>query len=506
MKLLYCFLGISLGISIPAFSQDLLVFKGTVRCYIENDPQATKGAKNLVVVPGFIPAKAGMTGPQGYYELNTAVPLQKLEGKYVVFYYISSCKQCEVKKSVFVSEDQVRPANNKNLALTIETILMNAGCKNTELGAFQSDSIYNSFVRMPGQDLEKISALNVVTATPGFLNLLTNAVSVVAIGGGGGTFFADTAGLAQGKINGYGNFLFASPMILTGNTGFNFSPHRDLTESTFWNPSALAGANQKGGVHLFTNLKNNGKLSAFAKINDQFTIGAGGIYTEQDNFRSTRFRGGGQTVVVDSHFQKLKEYAAFLAPAYKVNNKLSVGIALKSIWQNFTIPQRLELDINSGQRDFFDSTVNRQKFDVDVSFSYNLTRSLKAGLNLMNLAGTKLYADAFPAGKKNISERQLRSFGLGLCYKWKQFNFGTDVLITEDDLYDVTVGINYIPFNNALLAGGFAFKQQSFSLSFKMKYFRLSYVNDNDLMVNEKRKGKIDLLNGQLYTGLAFVF
>ena len=118
----------------------------------------------------------------------------------------------------------------------------------------------------------------------------------------------------------------------------------------------------------------------------------------------------------------------------------------------------------------------------------------------MNLAGTKLDADALPAKKKIVPVQQLRSFGLGLCYKWKQFNFGTDVLVIQSDLYDVSLGVNYIPFNNVLLSGGYA------SLGIRIKYFRLSYINDNDLLVNDRHKGKAGILNGQLHSGFSFTF
>ncbi len=221
-----------------------------------------------------------MTGAQGYYEINTGVPLQKLEGKYVTVFYISSCKECEMKKNVFVSEDQVKPISGKNLSsLTIETMMMAAGCKKTELQAFQSDSIYNSFTRQPAQDLEKASALNVLTASPGFLNLLTSVVTVAGVGGGDSP--ADTITILPGNIA-YGNFLFASAMNLSGNTGFNFAPNRDLTEAVFWNPASLANTYNTAGINLFANFKNNYKVSGYGKINDRFTIGAGGIYTKQD--------------------------------------------------------------------------------------------------------------------------------------------------------------------------------------------------------------------------------
>ena len=108
------------------------MFQGTVKCYIQDDQRATKGANNVIVVPGFIPSKTGITGQQGYYELNTAVPLSKIDGKYVMLYYVSACKLCEQKRNVFVSEDQVR-SSGKNLSyVPIPTIQMAASCRQTD--------------------------------------------------------------------------------------------------------------------------------------------------------------------------------------------------------------------------------------------------------------------------------------------------------------------------------------------------------------------------------------
>ncbi len=487
-----------------AYSQENLVFKGTVKCYIADDPRSTKGAKNVIVVPGFVPIKTGMTGTQGFYEINTGIPAEKLDGKYVLVYFISSCKTCESKRNVFVSEDQMRPDAKKNVSnLTLETMLMAAGCKNTELKPLQSDSIYNSFVKLPAQNLDNIAALNVVTATPGFLNLLTTLVTAGAVGGGSSNAEPNT--ILPGKIR-YGQFLLASPMSLSTNTGFNFAPSRDVSEALFWNPSALANNHHLWGVYASSNFRTNHKLSGFAKINEQLSVGLGGIYTKQDEFRPTNYQGLNGTPATP--LRSLKEYAAYLSPIYQINKKLSVAVTGKSVWQTLDRPARInvsgsqQMPVNT----FIDSTDNLQKFDADISVSYKVSPSFQLGLNAMNLAGTELYADAVAVKKLVVPVQQLRSFGLGACYKWKQFNFGTDLLFTQNDLYDVSLGVNYIPFNNALISGGFAFKQKSFSLAYRMKYFKVGYVNDNNFLINDKRKGKSNIFNGYIYSGLSFEF
>jgi len=98
-----------------------------------------------------------------------------------------------------------------------------------------------------------------------------------------------------------------------------------------------------------------------------------------------------------------------------------------------------------------------------------------------------------------------RSLGLGLVYKWQRFNVGADLLLTEDEFYDAAIGVNYVPFNNALISAGFAVKQMSYSLAFRIKNFRIAYINDNDFLVNERRESKLSgFFNGQIYGGFIF--
>ena len=166
MKKSFCLL-LSLA-CLPAvlFCQGILVFKGTVKCFITGDERATQGAKNVIVVPGFIPQKSGMTGDQGYFEINTGLSLDKLEDKYVELYFVSNCQPCEKKTSVFISADQVRVVRRENgttfCYITVPTIKMTAACKQTELDPLKSDDMLIKIEARPGEDPDKVSHLNVV--------------------------------------------------------------------------------------------------------------------------------------------------------------------------------------------------------------------------------------------------------------------------------------------------------------------------------------------------------
>lgn len=492
------------------FAQPLII-KGQIKC-VQNT-NSTKGAENIIVVPAFMPSKATetITRPSGYFEFNTGVPVETLQDKIVSVYVISRCSNCkEIVKRVFVSEDQDRQNRNDDKRyVTIKDWMLNANCQAAELRPFAVDSILAVVIKQPAQDLGKVSAATALTGTPAFLNFIANVTAVAGVASFPvGDITAKS--LSPGKIN-YGNFLLASPLFHSANTGFNFSPARDMSEAMFWNPSAIANARKPYNISLLTNIKNNGKLGGYLKLNERISLGAGFIYTMQDEFRKSIYTYdiGGTNNTIDSTAMKLKEYAAFISPVYKVNKQFSVALTIKSVWQHFNIPFKgnigsAEVAPNKGPVTFTDSTINKQHFDFDVSASYKITSSLQVGINLMNLAGTKLYADAFVAGQANRPVQQQRSLGLGITYKWQRFNVGVDGLFTKDGFYDAAFGVNYVPFNNALISAGLSVKQLSYSFAFRIKYFRIAYINDNDWLINEKRKGKSGIMNGHIYGGFIF--
>ncbi|MFC0773650.1 hypothetical protein [Terrimonas alba] len=497
-----------------AVCQDLII-KGRIRC-INQTPNSTKGAENIVVVPTFMPSRSAITAssPSGYFEFNTKTDLQKLQDKQVNINIISRCSNCkDMVKRVFISEDQDRQNRDDSKSyVTIKKWMVEKNCKEVELSSFKADSVLNVVMKQPDVKLSELGNATAVAGTPALLNLLTTLTTVlVPVPPATGIFQA--VELREGQIS-YGQFLFASPLTHTASTGFNFSPARDLSESVFWNPSALVNSKKQLNINFLTNVKNNGKLNGFFKITDKVYLGVGGIYTRQDEFRDGDFKSDptDPTEVpkfVDSLTMKLKEYAVYISPAYKINNQLSVGLSAKSIWQDFNIPNTINIQQDQDgitSNTFTFNSVKKQRFDVDVSVSYKVSKQLQVGLNAMNLAGTKLYADAFVPGQENIFFQNQRSFGLGLCYKWQRFNFGADLLFTEDDFYDAAFGVNYVPFNDALISAGIAVKQLSYSFAIRLKHFRLAYIDDNDFLINEKRKGKSGVLNGRLYGGFAFSF
>lgn len=511
MKYILVYLHLLVLLSNTAVGQTLVI-KGRVRC-LNQSANSTKGAENIVVVPTFLPSKSTVTAtsPAGYFEFNTNASFAKLQDKMVNIHLVSGCNQCaQTVKRVFVSEDQDRSRKDSFLAyMTIKDWKLDKNCNGIELSPRQADSVLALIVQQPGQDLAKVNPATALVGTPALLNLLTTLTTVVSTVSNAGTFQAEQLG--PGKIR-YGHFLAASALFHTANTGFNFSPARDMSEAVFWNPSAIVNSRKKYNISLLTNVKNYAKAGGFFKVNDRIAVGAGFIFATQDEYRSVVYANvdnNDNKVNFDSSLFKLKEYAAYISPSFKVNNKLSIGVGIKSVWQKLTVANRLQIDFDDDGNTtnvFTDSTITKQKVDVDVSASYKISTSLQVGLNVMNIAGSELYGAAFVPGQQNIAMTNLRSLGVGVCYKWQRLNAGVDAIFTEDGFYDAAIGLNYVPFNNALLSAGLAVKQLSYSFAFKMKFFRIAYISDNDWMVNERRKGRSGILNGRIYGGFVIDF
>lgn len=485
-----------------------LVLKGRVRCYNQHR-SSSKGAENVVIVPTFVPGKSTITAsaPAGYFEIDTNVPFENLRDKQVHLYIVSRCGQCrQVARRVFVSEDQdKRSSDPKKAFVTVRDWKLDGNCLDAELTAFKADSVLAVVMKQPAVSVKDMSSATAVVGAPPLLNLLSTVAGVPAVVAQG-QFFAER--LDSGNVQ-YGNFLLASPLYFSSNTGFNFSPSRNLSEAMFWNPSAIATSRGLHNISLFTNARNNLKLGGYVGLTEKIFLGAGLLYTKQSESRTVvynldRSNPDPATERPERHILKLDEYAVMVSPVFKINNRFSIAITGKLISQRFNAPDSLDRPDRNIDAVFFDSTISRKVFDGDFSLSFKVSNAFQVGLNVMNLSGSTLYEDAFVAGQVNRSYVNQRSAGLGLTYKWRRFNFGTDLLFTEDGFYDATFGVNFVPFNNALIAAGVSLKQTSYSISLLLKHFRITYIQDNDAMYYERRKEKISFFNGRLYTGFSF--
>lgn len=512
MKTFILFVSILSILSITGNAQEVII-KGTLRCTNNGVSTSTKGAVNIIIIPSFNPkaSVATTTTPQGFFQLNTGWNARDLRDKDVTLYIITKCSSCKVIQRVFISEDlDKRNTDPTKMYVTVKGWKILEKCSETELPDILSEQLLDSAHNLPAQDISGKAPGSQAMSPVSFINLFQKLVTPVATGNQG---IFKAISLDPGKIR-FGIFLHSSPMTNTDNTGFNFSPSRNLSEAVFWNAASIANSSKPNNISLLANFKNNIKLSAYQQISKDFYVGLGGIYTKQDQRRKLTAQklnsNDPSTNLPVTRSEKLEEFAVFLAPVYKINNNLSAGVTIKSIWQQFNNPNLIAIerdDVDDIDYNFFlDDSIKRQNFDVDLSINYKITSYLQAGVTVMNVAGTKLYADMFIADSANQTYLNQRAYGVGLCYKRGRLNVGVDALFTDKDFYDASLGVNYVPFNDALIAGGYAFNQQSFSLSFRLKNFKIAYINDNNLVINDVKVAKSKIFDGKIYSGFVFDF
>jgi hypothetical protein len=490
-----------------------VIIKGTLRCINNGVTTSTRGAINIIIIPSFNPkaAVATTTTPQGFFQINTGWNARSLRDKNVTLYIITKCSSCKKIQRVFISEDlDKRNTDPDKLYVTVKGWKILENCTESELPDLLSEQLLDSARLLPPQDISEKAPGSQALASGGFVNLFQKLLTAAIVPPATGTFIANE--LSPGKIK-YGKFLQASAITNTDNTGFNFSPSRNLSEAVFFNAAAIAKSNSSNNISLLTNLKNNLKFSAYKQISPKLYLGLGGIYTKQDEFRRVVYIGSfpADDPITKSgqHSEKLQEYAAFLTGAYAVNSKLSLGVTAKSMWQQFNNPVSLfigQIDDTTITNTYTDDTTRLNHFDADISVNYAVNNSLQVGVTVMNVAGTELYGDMFIKDSTKPVYKNQRSYGVGICYRHERFNVGADALYANDQFYDASLGVNYVPFNNALIAAGYAFKQKSFSVSFKLKSFKIGYIYDHNLMVNDVKVGKSKIFNGKIYSGLVFDF
>ena len=91
----------------------------------------------------------------------------------------------------------------------------------------------------------------------------------------------------------------------------------------------------------------------------------------------------------------------------------------------------------------------------------------------MNILGTKVYS--------NEGKRSLRAVGMGIVFLHGRANYGIDLLISEQDNKDISLGVDYVPWNNALINLGYSTAFNTKVLGIKYKNLYCTYTNNDEL-------------------------
>jgi hypothetical protein len=470
-----------------------LQLKGRIRCSNDTNNFSTRGAENILVVPTAIPSKSVPTSsdPPGFFLINTNVQKEILYDKAIKLYIITNCKTCKKESyTKFISIDQITYENGIP-QVNLKTKYIKMLCDSTEFSPQAIDTFNFDIISSGDQDIKKTGWV----ASPALLNVLGFIPLPAMEIPQPDTIIVDTIPMEQippSNIS-FGKLLLNSTFMNSSTAGFNFSPSRNYSEAPFWNPASINLCEKKANISVSTNWRNQLKIASFLKFNNNFGTSIGFLNSYQSE-RSTFESDPDKEMYMDysESFFKLNEYAIFIGASYKILKSASIGLTCKYISQKLRIPQELERS-----RYFEDEILQSTKygvihnlykdacFDFDLSIAYSFNNTLNIGLNLMNLTNSSLIGGSFLANE-DIPKINLFSIGAGISYKYQRFNFGTDILYHDQKIYNVSFGLNYVPFNMSLIEISYSPIFRVHSLSFKYRNFKISYINNQGNLVSRK--------------------
>ncbi len=265
--------------------------------------------------------------------------------------------------------------------------------------------------------------------------------------------------------------------------GTNFAPRYNFERALFLNPSSLVFANNNT-INLATNFSepiNFWQGSGFLPVTDRLGFGLGFVFLEQNEETFARLDG------FDTHSELLvsQEYLGLASIAVKLNESWSAGLSAKHLNQNIDIPRenivKAVTEKNVTIQKSFDTTERDDSHtDFDISATFNPSQSIRTGIILSNILGSKLTSQT--GNFVNI-----RSVGLGVSFKKQRLLVGSDLLITAKTKVDIAFGINYIANNHFTFNTSYLTADETFQIGSTLKFslFRLNYSFSYNSNFNE---------------------
>jgi len=442
--------------------------QGYVKC-IKKDDRAPNPAKYILVVPEKYLNKSDLTDDKGCYYIFLP---GKVIGEKLTLQYRNSKSEKEIhKKDIKIWADEI-DCTEDGCVKYLERVVLEPHCIEVEDDEKDMLRLLELFRKKP----EEASAL-LKYGTPVTAGLTSSLLPFIgglgAAAGPGEEPTPTTANVVRvsqktikdGELLSYGMSAFSD------NMGFNFTPKRNIAEAVFWNPSAIAMSyfNQVSG---YTDFEDFHRASVAFTIKDIFGIGLGYLHLRHKEKR-TALVGTGETF---SDTFETNEDGMFISASILFKNILpgffSTGMTIKRLSQTLQIPGNV-IYMDSGKLKSWEHEEEENTvYDFDIGVTYQLNKAATLGMNLMNIAGSKLKSE-------NDSEKIQRAIGIGGAYQWKRLQIGTDIIHREDEGADIAFGANVVPFNLALIQAGYDTTYHTYSLG--LKYWWLSYTyNSND--------------------------
>lgn len=303
----------------------------------------------------------------------------------------------------------------------------------------------------------------------------------------------------------YGNFLLNSSFINSSTAGLNFAPSRDFSEAPFWNPASIFLYPVKANISGSTNWRNQLKLTSFIKFDERIGLSIGFLDSYQREQRKI-FSSEIATGEEPNMMFRLNEYALFSSVSFYFLKSIGIGITGKFIKQKFDNHQLIQRTreysdgmVKNITYDIINNQYKHSQYDMDISFSYALLKSLNLGLNFMNLFNSSLVNGNF-LENESVNEINQFAIGSGLSFKYHRLNIGSDILFYKNNIYNVSFGLNFVPFNKALIQTSLSTKEMGYSISFRYGRFKISYINNRNSLIMQSKDSSRTIEKPYLYS------
>jgi hypothetical protein len=465
---LWAVFGLCIAACNAAKAQDVTV-EGSVVCAEGGNVSQDRPARYIIVYTDDFPSVSTYTDEAGYFAFK--IPFKKLRqlrnGSFsVAFFPVEG----EAKiNNVLVSQQLLYRRNVK-----LGEIQLDRSCGQAERTYEQANSVLDSL------HLRHYSPSSSSANLVGASSLLGALASLLGFVAAGEPLPKDSTVVqsliptsVSPKHSLDGMFLQHAFTEWSQNIGFNFTPTRNTNDLVFWNPSALTWlANNQ--VSLTTDYISFARGSVAVPINETIGIGSGIIYAHQDENRTAiaDFKSATSTFGTT-------EWLYDLAIVMRVDDNMSVGVSAKCFRQLTEAPSFITKTSIYRKDTLYDAyyslkSVERElsKFDFDLSATYQPSEHLLIGMNVMNVANTKLHSD-------DNGYVDQRAFGLGSSFFVDRLMIGTEAVIRQGDTPEFSLGMSYLLFDKTALAAGFSSANRTAMASFAYQGLSVSYSSSN---------------------------
>lgn len=449
--------------------------EGTITCREQGKIELERPAKCIIVMPKNTPEAAVITQDNGFYAIN--LPIKDVIDKRLTLSFFSKSGLID-EKTKYVWYDEIK---GKKRTFKFATVCLKKECELVEdEGRCHQTQAHLEILRLRAEKPKKGSLW------PSFLGILGAA----ALAGGGAeagdapagngpgpgpiTEISDIRYITPRKIED-GKFLSYAFSAMPQNIGFLISPTRNIGDAVFFNTSAIAMSSYGQLNASYGNFFNSHRYSQAGlalPFKGEFGLGLGFLFLHQEETR-TAFTESNESL---SDSFDTGELAIFLSGSKRLRNNLSIGLTAKYLSQSIEGPEKIMITTySSGVRtkSFIVSKAEESFIDYDLSMTLKNTSSIQTGLSLMNIKGTKVLAND---GKRE----KIRAVGIGASYKKKRMHLGSDVKLSENGDFDISAGINFVPFTNAKVSFGLGSAFDTLILGAEYMYFTYTF-NRNEV-------------------------